>query len=154
MTPLPADPVMVKTAVERKNDKGEPQYARSISKLTDTSVAEAVLRNGVIFNAEAVVVLSAPATYLAKSLELQGAKELYKERVKRLVIVDVGIEVCGSMADGEAEGVGLAVAAGPEQAAATMVTSATVSSRFIVRSLCGRRVAARCARGSLRRSPS
>ena len=88
--PMPRDPGMVKAAVERLNDKGEPQYARTIRKLTDTSLAEAVLRNGVIFNAEAVIVLSAPATYLAKSFDLLGTKDLYKERVKRLVIVDAG----------------------------------------------------------------
>jgi purine nucleosidase len=88
--PLPPDAKMVKLAIERKNEKGEPQYAHSVSKLSDTSLAEAVLRNGVIFNAEAVVVLSAPATYLAKSLDLQGAKDIYKARVKRLVIVDAG----------------------------------------------------------------
>src|SRR5438128_2625659 len=81
--PLPPDPAMVKPAVAGS-------YARSIQKLTDTSLAEAVIRNGVIFNAEAVVILSAPATCLAKSLDLLGVKELYKERVKRLVIVDAG----------------------------------------------------------------
>src|ERR1017187_8813437 len=88
---LPPDPAMVKSAVERKNDQGEPQYVHSIRKLSDTSLAEAVLRNGVIFNAEAVVVLSAPATCLARSLDLLGTKELYKERVKRLVVVDAGV---------------------------------------------------------------
>ncbi len=88
--PLPPDPAMVKPAVERKDEKGEPRYAHSVNKLSDTSLAEAVLRNGVIFNAEAVVVLSAPATYLAKSLDLLGVKEIYKQRVKRLVIVDAG----------------------------------------------------------------
>jgi hypothetical protein len=88
--PLPADAAMIKAAIERKNEKGEQQYVHGVSRLSDTSLAEAVLRNGVIFNAEAVVVLSAPATYLAKSLDLQGTKDLYKARVKRLVIVDSG----------------------------------------------------------------
>jgi hypothetical protein len=81
--PLPPDPPMVRAAVDGK-------YERSIKKLSDTSVAEAVIRNGVIFNAEAVMILSAPATYLAKSLDLLGVPELYKQRVKRLVIVDAG----------------------------------------------------------------
>ena len=81
--PLPPDPPMVRIAVDGK-------YDRSIKKLSDTSLAEAVIRNGVIFNAEAVMILSAPATYLARSLDLQGVKELYKERVKRLVIVETG----------------------------------------------------------------
>ncbi len=90
VNPLPADPAMVKPAVDRKDEKGEPRYPHSVNKLSDTSLAEAVLRNGVIFSAEAVVVLSAPATYLAKSLDLLGVPEIYKQRVKRLVIVDNG----------------------------------------------------------------
>jgi hypothetical protein len=88
--PLPADSPMVLPALERKTAGGQPQYTNTIRRIADTALAEAVLRNGVIFNAEAVVVLSAPATYLAKSLDLQGAKEIYQERVKRLVIVDSG----------------------------------------------------------------
>jgi len=90
VTPLPPDSSMVQPAVDRKNEKGEPQYAHGIAKVTDTSLAEAVLLNGVIFNADAAVLLSAPATYLAKSLDLNNAKEVYKQRVKRLVIVDSG----------------------------------------------------------------
>ncbi|MDQ1473802.1 MAG: hypothetical protein QOJ99_5282 [Bryobacterales bacterium] len=88
--PLPPDPPMVKPAIERKNDKGEVQYPRSLSKITDTSLAEAVIRNGVIFNAEAVLILSAPATYLAKTFDLQGTKEIYKQRVRMLVVVEAG----------------------------------------------------------------
>src|SRR5664279_1687266 len=91
VSPLPPDSPMIKLAVERKNDKGEPGYVHSIVKLSDTSLAEAVLLNGVIFNAEAAVILSAPATYLAKSLDLNNAKETYKARVKHLVIVDAGV---------------------------------------------------------------
>ena len=87
---MPPDSPMLTAAIDRKNDKGEPAYARSIKRVSDTSLPEAVIRNGVIFNADAVMILSAPATYLAKSLDLQGVKELYKERVKRLVIVDSG----------------------------------------------------------------
>jgi hypothetical protein len=72
--PLPPDAAMIKPAIERKNEKGEQQYAHGVSKLSDTSLAEAVLRNGVIFNEECVVGLCAPATYLAKSLDLLGTK--------------------------------------------------------------------------------
>jgi hypothetical protein len=90
VTPLPPDSPMVKAAVNRKKENGDPQYLRSVRKLTDTSVAEAVLRNGVLFNVESAIVLSAPATRLARSLELAGTKDQYKQRVKRLVIVDAG----------------------------------------------------------------
>ena len=82
--PLPADPVMVTAAVARK------EYPRSIQRVSDTSLPEAVIRNGVIFNSEAVMILSARATYLAKSLDLDGVKGLYKDRLKMLVVVDSG----------------------------------------------------------------
>ena len=90
VTPLPPDSAMVRAVVARKKENGDPQYNRSIRKLTDTSLAEAVLRNGVIFNAESVMVLSAPATWLAKSFDILGTKDIYKQRIKRLVIVDSG----------------------------------------------------------------
>jgi hypothetical protein len=83
--PLPANPPMVKTAVAGA-------YPRTVKKVSDTSLAEAVIRNGVIYNAQAVMILSAPATSLAKSLDLQGTKDLYKERVKALIVVDSGIQ--------------------------------------------------------------
>ncbi|HEY4089343.1 MAG TPA: hypothetical protein VGM43_25610 [Bryobacteraceae bacterium] len=84
------DSAMVKRAVERKNDKSEPMYTRMIVKATDTSAPAAVLRNGAIFNADSAVILSGPATYLARSLDLMGTKDLYKDRVKRRIIVDAG----------------------------------------------------------------
>lgn len=81
--PMAADPPMVKTALASP-------YVRGIRRISDTSLAESVIRNGVIFNAEGVMILSAPATYLAKSFDIQGTKEIYKERVKMLVVVDSG----------------------------------------------------------------
>src|SRR6185369_10526646 len=51
---------------------------------------DALLRNAITFSAESVVVLSAPATWLAKSLELTGTIAQYKQRVKRVVIVEAG----------------------------------------------------------------
>ena len=87
-SPLPADSSMVKAAVARNEPGGEPTYARSIRRVSDTSQAEAVLRNGVTFSPESAIVLSAPATSLARSVDLAGAREQYAERVKRLVIVD------------------------------------------------------------------
>jgi hypothetical protein len=82
-SPMAADPPMVKTALAGP-------YPRGIKRVSDTSQAESVIRNGVIFNAEGVMILSAPATYLAKSFDIQGTKEIYKERIKMLVVVDSG----------------------------------------------------------------
>ena len=50
-----------------------------------------MLRNGITFNAESVVVLSAPATWFARSLDLAGNAAQYKQRVKRFVIVEAGV---------------------------------------------------------------
>ena len=76
-------PPMLDSAVDRN-------YPRTIQHAYDTSAPMEVLRNGVIFNAESAVILSGPATYLAKTLDLLNVKDLYKDRVKRLVIVDSG----------------------------------------------------------------
>lgn len=78
------DSAMIKTAIAHN-------YPHAIQRIQDTSAPAEVLRNGVIFNAESAVILSGPATYLTKTLDLFGTKDLYKERVKRLVIVDAGI---------------------------------------------------------------
>ena len=80
----------VRPALDRKKADGTPQYARTIKRISDTSAAEPVLRNGVIFNAEAVMILSAPATCLARTLDLLGVKEIYEKRIKMLVVVDAG----------------------------------------------------------------
>jgi hypothetical protein len=88
--PLPPDPPMVRAAITRLREDGEPAYVRSVRAISDTSLAEAVLRNGVIMTAESTVVLSAPATWLARSLDLAGTKAQYAQRVKRLVVVDDG----------------------------------------------------------------
>lgn len=82
--PMPPDSAMVQAVV------AQSRYNRSIQRVSDTSQAEAVLRNGVIFNATSAMVLSAPATIFAKSLDLLGVVDLFKDRVKRLVIVDSG----------------------------------------------------------------
>ena len=82
--PLPADSELVRPVV------ANAKYVRSIKRVSDTSLPEAVIRNGVIFNAEAVMILSAKATYLAKSLDLEGVRDLYKARVRMLVVVDSG----------------------------------------------------------------
>jgi hypothetical protein len=90
LSPMPPNPPMVEAAVQRKQASGEPQYVRTIQKMSDTALAEAVLRNGITFNAESVVVLSAAATSMARALELAAGSSEYKQRVKRFVIVEAG----------------------------------------------------------------
>jgi hypothetical protein len=83
--PMPADAALIRPAVEH-----QPEYPHTIRRFGDTSLAEAVIRNGVIFNSDAAVILSASAGELAKSMDLLGTKDLYKERVRRLIVVDTG----------------------------------------------------------------
>src|SRR5689334_20341391 len=40
--PAPPDPTMVGAAIERKKADGQPQYARGVQRVTDTSLADAV----------------------------------------------------------------------------------------------------------------
>jgi hypothetical protein len=82
-SPMPASAPMVDAAVKKT-------YVRSIQRLADTAAADALLRNAITFTAWVVVVLSAPATWLWKSLELTGTLAQYNKRVKRLVIVEAG----------------------------------------------------------------
>ena len=83
--PMPPDAPMLRGAVEH-----QPEYPHTVRRFSDTSLAEAVIRNGVIFNSDAAVILSGPAACLAKSLDLLGTRDLYKERVRRLIVVDSG----------------------------------------------------------------
>jgi len=88
--PVPPNPPMVDAAINRKRADGQPQYFRTIQRVTDTSAPDAMLRNAITFSAETVVVLSAPATWLAKAVGLSGAVARYRQRVKRVVIVEAG----------------------------------------------------------------
>jgi len=88
--PVPPNPPMVEAAVNRKRADGQPQYARSIQRVTDTAAPDAMLRNAITFSAETAVVLSAPATWLARSVALAGSAAQYRQHVKRIVIVEAG----------------------------------------------------------------
>jgi hypothetical protein len=84
---LPADAPMVSVPVDRRGADGAPLYARTIERVSDTSLAEAQLRNAITFNAETTMVLSAPARSLARSLEIAANRDLYAG-VRRLVLVE------------------------------------------------------------------
>lgn len=90
VSPAAPNPPMVKAALARTKDTGGPQYVRGLQGVGDSSQAPAVLRNGATFNATSVMVLSAPAASLAKAMDILGAVELFKERIKQFVIVDTG----------------------------------------------------------------
>ena len=79
------DAPMIRPALEH-----QPEYPHGIRRFTDTANAETIIRNGISFNSDAAVLISGPATYVAKSMEILGATELYEERVRRLIVVDQG----------------------------------------------------------------
>ena len=86
--PVSPNPPMVEAAINRKRPDGQPQYVRTIQRVTDTAAPDALLRNAITFSAETAVVLSAPATWLVRSLALSGTPALYRQHVRRIVIVE------------------------------------------------------------------
>ena len=80
-----SDPPMVVAAMKR-------EFVHTTRSLGDTSEPTALIRNALTAQADgyAVVVLSGPATHLARTLDLQGARELIKAKVRALVVCDTG----------------------------------------------------------------
>ena len=90
--PLPPDSPMVTAVMARRDEKGEPVFPHSIKRISDTSEPVAVIHNAITAQSDgkAIVVLSSPATCLARVLDLQGAHELISAKVEFLVICDSG----------------------------------------------------------------
>ena len=88
--PLPADQPIVKSVLDRRNDKGEPVYPCGVRNVSDTAEVLALVRNALtnVADQNAVLVLSAPATCLAAILELPLVKELITAKVKALLVTD------------------------------------------------------------------
>jgi len=83
---------MVKSVLDRRDDKGEPIYPCGIGGIDDTAEVLALIRNSLTDTADAnaVVLLSAPATCLARVLDLPLVKGLVAAKVKSLLICDSG----------------------------------------------------------------
>ena len=86
--PVAADPPMIQAALARRNEKGDPVYASRVRKVSDTAEVPALLRNALTAqdNGFAVILLGAPATHLARMLDLLGVPELVVAKVKTLII--------------------------------------------------------------------
>jgi hypothetical protein len=86
--PFPPDSPMVKAVLERVNEKGEPAYPRRMRRVSDTAEVTALMRNSLAYFEDGLValVLSAPATYLARILDYAGTRELIKSKVRTLII--------------------------------------------------------------------
>ncbi len=82
------DSPMVKAVLDRRDEKGQPQYSCAVNKISDTSEIMALMRNALTAqnDGNAVVVLSAPAAKLLRTLELFSVRDLVAAKVKMLVI--------------------------------------------------------------------
>ena len=94
---LSPDSAMVKSAMERLDEKGGPAYPHGTARWGDTSEPCALIRNALTAQADAhaVVLVSSPATYVARVLQLQGVRELIAAKVRGLIL-------CGSEAFADA----------------------------------------------------
>jgi inosine-uridine nucleoside N-ribohydrolase len=85
---ISGDTPMLTAPLARKGADGAPVYRRSIAKLNDTADPAVLIRNTLTaqHDQNAIVVLAGPATNLAATLDLYGAKELIQRKVRYLVI--------------------------------------------------------------------
>jgi hypothetical protein len=86
--PQQADSAVVKAVIDKTNEKGEPLYRRGIRRVTDTAEVTALMRNSLAYfpDGKVAVVLSAPATYLARVLDYAGTRDLIKSKVRLMVV--------------------------------------------------------------------
>lgn len=91
-------PVLAKVLAE-KNEAGEALYPTEVQRIIDTADPAALVRNAMTAfdDQNTIVVLTGPATNLARVLTLNGAKELIAAKVKFLVVS------AGAFPSGDAE---------------------------------------------------
>ena len=85
--------------LSKKKPDGSPVYSRTIHSVNDTAEVPALIRNALTsqYDGNCVVVLTGPATNLAKALGLAGVKELISQKVRMLCVAG------GAYPDGPAE---------------------------------------------------
>jgi inosine-uridine nucleoside N-ribohydrolase len=84
----PEDTPMLTVPLSKLNDAGAPLYSHGIEKLTDTAEVRALIRNALSQQPDqsCVVVLTGPATSLARTLDLPGVKELIARKARFLSV--------------------------------------------------------------------
>jgi inosine-uridine nucleoside N-ribohydrolase len=84
----PEDTPMLTVPLSKLNDAGAPLYSHGIEKLTDTAEVRALIRNALSQQPDqsCVVVLTGPATNLARTLDLPGVKELIARKARFLSV--------------------------------------------------------------------
>ncbi|HYE72822.1 MAG TPA: nucleoside hydrolase [Blastocatellia bacterium] len=85
---LSEDTPMLTVPLAKKNDTGALLYNSGIEKLTDTAEVRAMLRNAIVQQPDqsCVIVLTGPATNLARVLDLYGIKDIISRKVKFLSV--------------------------------------------------------------------
>jgi inosine-uridine nucleoside N-ribohydrolase len=86
---LPEDTPMLTAPLSRRDEGGKPLYNHGIEKLSDTAEIRALIRNALTAQPDqnCVVVLTGPATNLARVLDLHGIKDLISRKVRFLSVV-------------------------------------------------------------------
>lgn len=86
--PLPADPEVFRNVLARIDEKGESRWKPGVRRVSDTAEVTALMRNSLTYFPDTMVavVLSAPATYLAKTMGYPGVTDLLKQKVRVLVL--------------------------------------------------------------------
>jgi inosine-uridine nucleoside N-ribohydrolase len=84
----PGDTPMLTGPLSRLNGDGAPMYNHGIEKLSDTAEVRALIRNALSQQPDqsCVVVLTGPATNLARTLYLPGVKELISRKARFLSV--------------------------------------------------------------------
>jgi inosine-uridine nucleoside N-ribohydrolase len=85
----PEDTPMLTVPLSKMNGDGAPLYSHGIEKLTDTAEVRALIRNALSQQPDqsCVVVLTGPATNLARTLALPGVKDLIAQKARFLSVV-------------------------------------------------------------------
>ncbi len=86
---MPEETPMLTAPLSRRNEEGAPLYSHGIEKLSDTAEVKALIRNAltVQYDQNCIVVLTGPASNLARALELPGIKDLISRKVRFLSVV-------------------------------------------------------------------
>jgi inosine-uridine nucleoside N-ribohydrolase len=82
------DAAFLSEPLSKNNADGSPVYSRTVHNLDDTAEVSALIRNALTsqYDANCVVVLTGPATNLAKALDLPGVKELISRKSRLLCV--------------------------------------------------------------------
>src|SRR5262245_989250 len=84
----PEDTPMLTEPLSRKDEGGKPLYNHGVEKFSDTAEVRALIRNAMSaqHDQNCVVILTGPATNLARALDLHGARELISRKVRFLSV--------------------------------------------------------------------